>query len=156
MARVAELLDVPPAYVRGVATFYTMYNKGPVGTHLVQVCTNVACNLCGGDAVLEAFLEHLDVETGETTPDGLFTVMEVECLGACGFPVAVQINSRYFENVAPEDVPAIVEGLRSGADSSDAADGSGVAAGAAAGSGAGRGGSAGAQGAASGGRAGRE
>lgn len=127
MARVAEILGLAPAYVRGVATFYTMYNRQPVGRYLVQVCTNVACNLCGGDEVLQAFLEHLDVEPGVTTADGNFTVMEVECLGACGFPVAVQINSRYFENVTPEDVPAIVAGLVAGEDSSDAADGSGAA-----------------------------
>ncbi|HEU4648506.1 MAG TPA: NAD(P)H-dependent oxidoreductase subunit E [Gemmatimonadales bacterium] len=129
MARVAEILGLAPAYVRGVATFYSMYNRQPVGRYLVQVCTNVACNLCGGDEVMEAFLEHLDVEPGVTTADGTFTVMEVECLGACGFPVAVQINSRYFENVTPEDVPAIVAGLTSGEDSSDAADGLGAAAG---------------------------
>ncbi|MEX2527459.1 MAG: NAD(P)H-dependent oxidoreductase subunit E [Gemmatimonadota bacterium] len=112
MDRVADLLELPHAYVRGVATFYTMYNKGPVGRYLIQVCTNISCSLCGGDKVLEAFLEATDTELGETTSDGLFTVTEVECLAACGFPTAVQINSRYFENVVPEAVPAILERLR--------------------------------------------
>lgn len=110
--RVAELLDLSPAYVRGVATFYTMYNKRPVGRHLIQVCTNVCCNVCGADDVMEAFLEHTGAEGGEISPDGLFTVIEAECLGACGFPTAVQINDRYYENVETGDVPAILDDLR--------------------------------------------
>jgi len=113
MRRVGDLLGLPEAYVRGVVTFYTMYNKRPVGRYLVQVCTNVSCNLCGADDVLGAFLEHTGTELGATSPDGLFTVMEVECLAACGFPTAVQINSEYFENVTPEAVPAILDQLRS-------------------------------------------
>lgn len=113
MDRVAELLDLSPAYVRGVATFYTMYNKAPVGRHLVQVCTNVSCNLCGADEVLEAFLRYTDTEPGETSEDGNFTVIEAECLAACGFPTCVQINSRYFENVTPAEVPKIIERLKS-------------------------------------------
>ena len=112
MARVAGLLGLAPAYVRGVATFYTMYNREPLGRWLIQVCTNVACNLCGGDEVMAAFLEHTGSEAGEVTEDGLFTVIEAECLGACGFPTAVQVNERYFENVAVGDVPAILERLR--------------------------------------------
>lgn len=108
---VAERLQLPPAYVRGVATFYTMYNLAPVGKYLIQVCTNISCNLCGGDAVLESFLKHTGTDLGETSANGLWTVIEVECLGACGFPTAVQINERYFENVRPENVPAILERL---------------------------------------------
>jgi NADH-quinone oxidoreductase E subunit len=112
MDRVATLLGLPDAYVRGVATFYTMYNKAPVGRFLVQVCTNISCNLCGADDVLAAFLEHTDTETGETSADGNFTVIEAECLAACGFPTCVQINSRYYENVTPDDVPGILERLK--------------------------------------------
>jgi NADH:ubiquinone oxidoreductase subunit E len=96
-----------------VVTFYTMYNKRPVGDFLVQVCTNVCCNLCGADEVYEAFLDQLGTEPGEISLDGRFTVLEAECLGACGFPTAVQVNERYFENVTAADVPAIVEQLRS-------------------------------------------
>jgi NADH-quinone oxidoreductase E subunit len=114
MARVAEVLDLSPAYVRGVATFYTMYNKQPVGRFLVQVCTNVCCNLCGADAVLERFLRETATRPGEISADGFFTVMEVECLGACGFPTVVQVNERYLENVSPDDVPAILDHLRGG------------------------------------------
>ena len=112
MDRVAELLGLAPAYVRGVATFYTMYNKRPVGRHLVQVCTNISCNLCGAEDVLEAFLRYTDTELGETSEDRSFTVIEAECLAACGFPTCVQINSRYYENVTPAEVPKIVEHLK--------------------------------------------
>lgn len=112
MVEVADALGLSPTYVRGVATFYTMYNKAPVGDYLVQVCTNVACNLCGADDVMAAFLEYTGVEAGQTTSDGAFTIIEAECLGACGFPTAVQINERYFENVEPETVPEILKRLR--------------------------------------------
>jgi NADH-quinone oxidoreductase E subunit len=111
MDRVAELLELSPAYVRGVATFYTMYNKAPVGRYLVQVCTNISCNLCGADDVLAAFLRYADTELGETSDDGNFTIIEAECLAACGFPTCVQINSRYYENVTPEEAPRILERL---------------------------------------------
>lgn len=113
MDRVAELLELSPAYVRGVATFYTMYNKRPVGRHLVQVCTNISCNLCGADEVLAAFLRYTNTEPGGVSEDGNFTIIEAECLAACGFPTCVQVNERYFENVTPADVPKIVERLRS-------------------------------------------
>jgi len=112
MDRVAELLDLTPAYVRGVATFYTMYNKRPVGRHLVQVCTNISCNLAGADEVVEAFLRYTDTELGEMSEDGDFTVIEAECLAACGFPTCVQINSRYYENVTPAEVPRICAHLK--------------------------------------------
>lgn len=112
MDEVAEKLLLPPAYVRGVATFYTMYNLQPLGRYLIQVCTNISCNLCGGDEVLEAFLEATGTEMGEISADGRFTVIEVECLGACGFPTVVQINERFFENVKVADVPAILERLK--------------------------------------------
>jgi NADH:ubiquinone oxidoreductase subunit E len=119
MERVAQELDLSPAYVRGVATFYTMYNRRPVGTWFIQVCTNVACNICGADEVVRAFCDATGTEPGQVSADGLFTVMEAECLGACGFPTAVQINERYFENVAPEDVPSVLDRLRKEAPKSD-------------------------------------
>lgn len=112
MDEVARTLELSPAYVRGVATFYTMYNKRPVGRFLVQVCTNISCNLCGADDVLAAFLEKTDTELGQTSEDGDFTVVEAECLAACGTPTCVQINSRYYENVGVDDVPALIERLR--------------------------------------------
>ena len=112
MEEVAGLLDLSPAYVRGVATFYTMYNKRPMGRFLIQVCTNISCNLCGADDVLQAFLNNTGTELGETSDDGNFTVIEAECLAACGFPTCVQINSRYYENVTTKDVPEILERLK--------------------------------------------
>ena len=112
MSEVAGLLELSPAYVRGVATFYTMYNKRPVGRFLVQVCTNISCNICGADEVLEAFLDQTGTELGATSADGNFTVIEAECLAACGFPTCVQINSRYYENVMADDVPALLERLK--------------------------------------------
>lgn len=112
MAAVGGLLGLSPALVRGVATFYTMYNKRPVGRYLIQVCTNVSCNVCGADEVMEAFVKAIGAEPGEVSEDGMFTVIEAECLGACGFPTTVQINQRYFENVEPGDVEAIIERLR--------------------------------------------
>jgi NADH-quinone oxidoreductase E subunit len=112
MEQVAGLLDLSPAYVRGVATFYTMYNKRPVGRFLIQVCTNISCGLCGGDDVFQAFLNNTGTEPGETSEDGNFTVIEAECLAGCGFPTTVQINSRYYENVMPKDVPEILERLK--------------------------------------------
>ncbi|MEJ2538632.1 MAG: NAD(P)H-dependent oxidoreductase subunit E [Gemmatimonadota bacterium] len=112
MDEVGSLLDLPDAYVRGVATFYTMYNKAPVGRFLIQVCTNISCNLCGAEEVLSAFLQATGTELGETSEDGNFTVVEAECLAACGFPTCVQINSRYYENVGQGDVPRILERLK--------------------------------------------
>lgn len=122
MERVGEILELEPATVRGVATFYTMYNKRPVGRHLIQVCTNVSCNLCGAHDVFEAFLEHTNTEAGQISEDGEFTVIEAECLGACGFPTAVQINNRYFENVDAAGVPDVLARLKEhGVDPADAA-----------------------------------
>jgi NADH-quinone oxidoreductase E subunit len=112
MEEVAERLGLPPAYVRGVTTFYTMYNLRPLGRYLIQVCTNISCNLCGGEDVFEAFLQATGTEAGEVSMDGRFTVIEVECLGACGFPTVVQINEKFFENVKVGDVAGIVDGLR--------------------------------------------
>jgi NADH:ubiquinone oxidoreductase subunit E len=112
MNAVAAELGLAATYVRGVATFYTMYNKQPVGRYLIQVCTNVSCNLCGADEVMEAFLEATGTEAGEISADGNFTVIEAECLGACGFPTAVQVNERYFENIDVDRVPEVLERLR--------------------------------------------
>ena len=116
MGEVGEVLGLPQVYVRGVVSFYTMYNKRPVGRFLIQVCTNISCNLCGGDEVLAAFLEQIGTQLGETSQDGLFTVMEVECLAACGFPTAVQINSLYFEDVSSSDVSEVLARLRAEAE----------------------------------------
>jgi NADH:ubiquinone oxidoreductase subunit E len=109
MAEVAALLDLTPAYVRGVVSFYTMYHQHPVGRHFVQVCTTTPCNVCGAEDVLQAFLEATGCgEPGLTSPDGRFTVIEVECLGACGFATPVMINDEFIESVTPELARRIV------------------------------------------------
>jgi NADH-quinone oxidoreductase E subunit len=108
MVQVAEALELTPAYVRSVATFYTMYNKHPTGKHMIQVCTCVACHLCGADDVFQAFLDATGTRAGETSEDGKYMVMEAECLGACGFATAVQVNDEYFENVTPDTVSDVL------------------------------------------------
>lgn len=111
MAEIAEALDLTPAYVRSVATFYTMYNRHPVGRHLIQVCTCISCHLNRADEVFEAFLKETGTRAGEISADGRYTVIEAECLGACGFATAVQVNDAYYERVTPDSVKAILEEL---------------------------------------------
>ncbi|HKS05335.1 MAG TPA: NAD(P)H-dependent oxidoreductase subunit E [Gemmatimonadaceae bacterium] len=106
---VAAALELTPAYVRGVLSFYTMYHQHPVGRHFIQVCTTSPCNCCGAEDVVKAFLDKTGCkELGVTSADGKFTVVEVECLGACGFPTPVMINSEFLESVTPERVPSIL------------------------------------------------
>lgn len=110
---VADKLELTPAYVRGVITFYTMYHTHPVGRHFIQVCTTSPCNICGAEAVARALLEHTGCgELGATSPDGRFTVMEVECLGACGFATPLLIGDDFIEGVTPESVPTLLERYR--------------------------------------------
>ena len=109
MAEVAELLDLTPAYVKGVVTFYTMYHQHPVGKYFIQVCTTSPCGACGAEKVVEALLKHTRCgELGATSADGRYTVIEVECLGACGFATPVMVNEEFIESVTPERVPQIL------------------------------------------------
>ena len=113
IAEVASVLELTTAYVSGVLSFYTMYHQHPVGKHFIQVCTTSPCLCNGADKVVEAFLHHTGCkELGITSPDGRYTVIEVECLGACGFATPVQINDETIENVTPDKVPAILAGLK--------------------------------------------
>jgi NADH-quinone oxidoreductase E subunit len=106
---VASVLELTPAYVRGVVTFYTMYHRHPVGRHFIQVCTTTPCNVCGAEDVVKSLLEHTGCgDLGLTSPDGRFTVIEVECLGACGFATPIMINNDFLESVTPEGVPRIL------------------------------------------------
>ena len=110
MAEVAELLDLTPAYVKGVVTFYYMYHQHPVGKYFIQVCTTSPCAICGAEDVVKSLLKHTKCgELGATSPDGKFTVIEVECLGACGFATPIMVNSEFIESVTPENVPEILE-----------------------------------------------
>jgi NADH-quinone oxidoreductase subunit E len=114
LREVAAALDLTPAYCKAVASFYDMFHLEPVGEHLVEVCTNVACALVGAQQVLEAFEQELGVKTGETTEDGSVTLRALECAGGCGWGTVVAVDHRYREPVKPEEVPAIVEELRGG------------------------------------------
>jgi len=110
MAEIAQVLELTPAYVKGVATFYTMYHLHPVGKYFVQVCTTSPCNICGAEDVARAFLQHTGAgDLGATSPDGKWTVIEVECLGACGFATPVLVNDDFLEQVTPDTVPQIVK-----------------------------------------------
>ena len=109
---VAEALEETPAYCESVASFYDMFHQAPVGRHSIEVCTNLSCALSGAQQVVEAFQEELGVAPGETTEDGAITLRTVECLGGCGYATVVAVDNRYREHVGPEDVPAIVEGVR--------------------------------------------
>lgn len=109
MTEVAGLLGCSAAHVKGVVTFYTMYHQHPMGRHVIQVCTTSPCGACGAEDVVKAFLEQTGCgELGVTSPDGRFTVVEVECLGACGFATPVMINDDFLESVTPARVPAIL------------------------------------------------
>jgi NADH-quinone oxidoreductase E subunit len=113
MVEVAQALSLTPAYVKGVVTFYTMYHQHPVGRHFVQVCTTTPCNVCGAEDVVKALLEQSGCgELGVTSPDGKFTVIEVECLGACGFATPIMVNEEFIESVTPERVPEILGRLK--------------------------------------------
>jgi NADH-quinone oxidoreductase E subunit len=113
MAEVAEVLGLTPAFVRGVVTFYTMYHQHPVGKHFVQVCTTSPCNICGAEDVVKALLKHTGApELGVTSQDDKWTIIEVECLGACGFATPILVDDDLIENVTPERVPDIVRKYR--------------------------------------------
>ena len=111
---VAAAIGTTPAYCRSIASFYDMFQLAPVGEHTIEVCTNASCALVGAAQVLEAFERELGITAGETTPDGAITLRSAECLGGCGRGTVVSIDHRYRESVKPEDVPVIVEELRSG------------------------------------------
>ena len=109
---VADALELTPAYVKSIASFYDQYNLAPVGEHLIEVCTNVSCAVVGAQQVVEAFEHACGCHAGETSADGKFTVRTIECLGGCGWGTIVSIDHHYRTRVQAEDVPAIVEELR--------------------------------------------
>ena len=111
MAYVADLLELPPAFVASVASFYTMYYRRPMGRHHVQVCTNLSCVLRGADEIVDCLRTRLGIDLGETTADRRFSLSEVECLGSCGTAPMMQINDDFCENLTPERTLEIVERL---------------------------------------------
>lgn len=114
MNKVAKLLDMAPIRVYEVASFYTMFNREKVGKYNVQVCTTTPCMLRGGYDILEACKEHLGINTGGDTKDGLFHLMEVECLGACVNAPMVQINDHFYEDLTKDSVKSVLSDLKAG------------------------------------------
>ena len=114
LREVAEALDLTPAHVQAVASFYDMYHLAPVGEHLIEVCTNVSCALVGAQKVVEAFERELGFRAGETSEDGKVTLRTIECAGGCGYAPVVVVDHRYREPTRPEDVPGIVGELNGG------------------------------------------
>jgi NADH-quinone oxidoreductase E subunit len=114
LREVGDALDVTPAFVESVASFYDMLHLEPVGRHMVEVCTNLSCGLVGAQQVLDAFSVELGIRPGETSEDGEFTLRAIECANHCGRAVVVAIDGRYHEPVRPDEVSSIVEELRHG------------------------------------------
>jgi NADH-quinone oxidoreductase E subunit len=112
MRYVAALLELTPAEVEDVVTYYTMFYRKPVGTFVLSVCRTLSCALNGAERVTDALCASLRVEPGQTDATGTFTVIEVECLGACDRAPVIMINDAWQENQRPEDVPALLESLR--------------------------------------------
>lgn len=112
MDEIARILDLPPIKVYEVATFYSMYNLAPVGKYLLQVCTTTPCMLCGSQKILDAAEEFLGIHVGESTADGRFTLVEVECLGACVNAPMLQVNGDdYYEDLTPENTKELLLAL---------------------------------------------
>jgi NADH-quinone oxidoreductase subunit E len=112
MDYVAEIMDVPAARVYGVVTFYTMFNMKPVGRHHIQVCRTLPCALAGAERITAAIKSKLDIDVGETTADGRFTLSEVECLASCGTAPMMQVNDDYYENLTEKNVGEILDRLK--------------------------------------------
>jgi len=109
---ISEIIEVPYIEIAEAASFYTMFPKEPVGKYLIQVCHNISCALLGADSLVGYLEQKLGIKKGETTPDNLFTLISVECLGSCATAPMMQINDKYYENLTREKVDTILEELR--------------------------------------------
>eukprot|EP00126_Sphaerothecum_destruens_P002485 Sdes_comp15920_c0_seq1m5052 len=114
MNYVADYIQVPRMRAYEVATFYTMFIRKPVGKFHIQVCTTTPCMLCNSQSIVDALEKRLGISFGETTPDGLFTLNEVECAGACVNAPVFAVNDDYFEDLTPETAVKIVDQLSKG------------------------------------------
>lgn len=123
MNEVARILEMPPMRVYEVATFYTMYNRNPVGRFHVQCCTTTPCMLRDSDSIMKAIQDHLGIHHGETTKDGLFTFTEVECLGACANAPMVQINDDYYEDLTYDTTVSLLKAFQHAARATGASGG---------------------------------
>jgi NADH-quinone oxidoreductase subunit E len=109
---VAEKMGVSLARVESVVSFYTLYRTKPAGKFHIQVCRNISCNLRGCESLISALEQELGIKSGETTPDGLFSYEQVECLAACGGAPALQVNSKYHERVSADTLRNLIETCR--------------------------------------------
>jgi NADH-quinone oxidoreductase subunit E len=114
MAHIAELVGATPAEVLGTASFYEMFKREEVGEYVVNVCTNISCMLLGGEELLEHLEETLGVKAGGTTPDGKFTLEDVECIAACTEAPCLQVNYRYFHRITHQQADVLIDELRAG------------------------------------------
>ncbi len=114
MDYVAGVLSLPSVRVYEVASFYTMYNLSPVGKHIVEVCTTTPCWLRGSDNIVDACQRHLGIKVGQTTPDGQYTLREVECLGACVNAPMCAIDEHYYEDLSPDSIVRIIDTIARG------------------------------------------
>jgi NADH-quinone oxidoreductase E subunit len=108
---VAELMGQAPARVYSVVSFYTMYNMKPIGRHHIQICRTLPCALGGAEKITAFVKQRLGIESGQTTPDGRFTLTEVECLASCGTAPMMQVNDDYYENLTEEKLDEILHSL---------------------------------------------
>lgn len=114
MVHIGELVGCSSAEVLGTASFYEMFKLHPVGKYCVNICTNISCLVMGGEELLEHAEETLGVRAGGTTPDGMFTLEDVECIAACTEAPALQVNYRYFHRITPEEFDRLIDELRAG------------------------------------------
>lgn len=114
MVHIAELTRTTPAQVLGTCSFYEMFKLEPVGRYLVNVCTNISCQLMGGEELLHHAEQSLGIKAGSTTPDGMFTIEDVECIAACTEAPCLQINYRYFHQLTDDGFDEVIADLRAG------------------------------------------
>ena len=114
MEHIAELTNTTPAQVLGTCSFYEMFKREPVGKYLVNICTNISCQIMGGEELLHHAEESLGIKGGSTTADGLFTIEDVECIAACTEAPCLQINYRYFHKISNDQFDEVIADLRAG------------------------------------------
>ena len=114
MEHIAELIGATPAEVLGTCSFYEMFKREPVGRYVINVCTNISCQIMGGEELLHHLEDTLGIRSGSTTPDGMFTVEDVECIAACTEAPCLQVNYRYKHRITHDEVDAMLDDLRAG------------------------------------------
>lgn len=114
MDKVAEIIGIKPIEVYEVASFYTMYNLKPIGKYMFEFCQTSCCAINGVENLMDYTCDKLGIEVGKTTPDGMFTIKGVECLGACGYAPMIQLGDFYHENLTPAKIDQLIEDCRAG------------------------------------------